>query len=151
MSRVGQIHIFIYIYMVYKRYFWQGCHQIFGYIRRIHTAKPTYVVPRTSKRMVWKVTKLSSLLQALCPDLFIPPRSICLSSIKKTKLSRLLQAPCPDLLIPPRSICLSFITRTKLSHLLQAPCPDLLIPPRSIRLVFIKSFHAFCRPLAQIS
>jgi len=42
MYRVGQNHI----YTVYIRYFWQGNHQIYGYIRCIYTvlANPTYTV-----------------------------------------------------------------------------------------------------------
>jgi hypothetical protein len=38
--RVGQNHI----YTVYIRYFWQGNHQIYGYIRCIYTvlANPTW-------------------------------------------------------------------------------------------------------------
>jgi len=41
MFRVGQNHI----YTVYMRYFWQGNHQIYGYIRCIYTvlANPTHV------------------------------------------------------------------------------------------------------------
>jgi hypothetical protein len=46
MCRVGQNHIYIYIYTVYMQYFWQGPHQIYGHIRCIHTilANPKHVV-----------------------------------------------------------------------------------------------------------
>jgi len=45
-NRVGQNHIYIYIYTVYIRCFWQGYHQIYDHIRCIYTvlANPRYTV-----------------------------------------------------------------------------------------------------------
>jgi hypothetical protein len=53
MCRVGQNHI----YTVYIRYFWQGNHQIYDYIRCIYTvlANPIHVWSRGAMR-VWCFT-----------------------------------------------------------------------------------------------
>jgi hypothetical protein len=48
--RVGQNHIYIYIYTAYVRYVWQGDHQIYSHMRCIYTILAN---PKTLKLANW--------------------------------------------------------------------------------------------------
>jgi hypothetical protein len=87
--RVGQNHI----YTVYKRYFWQGNHQIYGNIRCIYTvlANPKHLEFEPHKSLEWLACEGVTLIEEVLVQCFVFEPHQFLEWYKQNR-----RVQCPD-------------------------------------------------------